>query len=443
VRGNDIGKHRGLLTILGIPQVLVLLFALVLPMGAAARVDDAGAGRAAATEAGASAGPEAEASAEASAGAGARSDGRDGAPGAGPSAGRQGGTGHPRGGDKGATTNGRDSKEKPGRGAGGQSTLEDPNGRGHAQAGGTRDAGQGVGRGGVGPAAEARIDLLQLKDGPIGPDDYAGFDKEEVCRGEDLAPGEVLWHVVLNQYVSGEKRLYVTFQTAGSTSYSPPDTDNGSNLQWFIITPTFDTLTEAYVIADAGNLVLSHVCTGEEQQPETRLRLVKVVINDDGGTAVPDDWQLSATAGPPDDGLDFANPGGQGVFQDVYPGVGYDLEELGLTPGTGGYIAGVWECDGGELVGSTVTLAEGDHVTCTITNDDGEGGGGRGGGGGGGGDDFGGGGGGGAPSTDTLESGLGEAPIGWLILSLAAMSLILVGRWDYRRERALDRRSTR
>ena len=56
----------------------------------------------------------------------------------------------------------------------------------------------------------------------------------------------------------------------------------------------------------------------------------------------------------------------------VYANVAYALSE---SPASGsnvsGYTAGSWSCTGGTLVGSTVTLTEGEtNVTCAITNDD-------------------------------------------------------------------------
>ena len=38
--------------------------------------------------------------------------------------------------------------------------------------------------------------------------------------------------------------------------------------------------------------------------------------------------------------------------------------------GPGGYDSLGWSCDGGTLVGDVLTLADGDDVTCTLTNDD-------------------------------------------------------------------------
>lgn len=95
-------------------------------------------------------------------------------------------------------------------------------------------------------------------------------------------------------------------------------------------------------------------------QRHTYLRLVKTVTNDDGGTAIPTDWMLSA-AGP------SPLQGAGGVPRtEVVPGA-YGLSE---SAGPGGYTAGAWSCNGGLLTGGVVTLAAGDDVTCTINNDD-------------------------------------------------------------------------
>ena len=100
--------------------------------------------------------------------------------------------------------------------------------------------------------------------------------------------------------------------------------------------------------------------------PLSELKLVKVVTNDDGGGAIADDWTLTATAEEPFEGQNFSYPGGSGSFIGVFSDVVYTLSESG----PGGYIAGEWICDGGDQVGSTITLALDEQVTCTISNDD-------------------------------------------------------------------------
>jgi hypothetical protein len=107
-------------------------------------------------------------------------------------------------------------------------------------------------------------------------------------------------------------------------------------------------------------------CTITNDDVAPTLKLVKQVMNDDGGDAVSDDWTLSADAGVPDDARNFSNLGGSGVFETIYANVGYDLSESNIT----GYTPGDWSCDGGSLVGGIITLNEGEDITCTITNDD-------------------------------------------------------------------------
>jgi hypothetical protein len=87
------------------------------------------------------------------------------------------------------------------------------------------------------------------------------------------------------------------------------------------------------------------------------------VVNDNGGSAVPANWTLTAT-GP----TGFSGPG-----PSVSNGAGfvagtYDLSESGDPPG---YTASAWVCVGGtQNDGNSVTLAAGQSATCTITNND-------------------------------------------------------------------------
>jgi hypothetical protein len=119
----------------------------------------------------------------------------------------------------------------------------------------------------------------------------------------------------------------------------------------------------SHVIVALGEAV---TCTIINTDNGPQLKLVKIVDNNDGGTAVANDFTLSATAGAPNNGRNFSNAGGSGVFQNVFAGSGYVLSESSVT----GYTAGTWSCDGGSLVGSTVTVALGAQVTCMIHNTD-------------------------------------------------------------------------
>lgn len=95
----------------------------------------------------------------------------------------------------------------------------------------------------------------------------------------------------------------------------------------------------------------------------TSLTLVKKVINDDGGSAIPANWTLTAS-GP---------TGFSGAGPSVSSGEGFAAGTYNLSEGGGpaGYSASSWDCVGGNQVdGDTVMLGQGESATCTITNDD-------------------------------------------------------------------------
>jgi hypothetical protein len=111
----------------------------------------------------------------------------------------------------------------------------------------------------------------------------------------------------------------------------------------------------------------SVTCTLTNDDNGTQLKLVKVVDNNDGGALGAGDFNLKATSSGADATRDFASKTASPVFHNVFAGAGYALSEDGLT----GYTAGTWSCDkAGALSGSSVTLALGDSVTCTLHNTD-------------------------------------------------------------------------
>ncbi|MHB9759788.1 hypothetical protein ACYBSK_35865 [Streptomyces sp. BYX5S] len=100
---------------------------------------------------------------------------------------------------------------------------------------------------------------------------------------------------------------------------------------------------------------------------ESRLTLVKKVVNEHGGAASPTDWTLGAD-GP----TDVSGVTGEEPVTDAGVESGtYTLSEAG---GPDGYDAGDWACEsaGGAVpvTDAKVTLAPGSAVTCTITNTD-------------------------------------------------------------------------
>ena len=107
----------------------------------------------------------------------------------------------------------------------------------------------------------------------------------------------------------------------------------------------------------------SVVCTFTNILNKATLTLVKSVVNDNGGTAQPTDWTLSAT-GP----TSISGVTGSAGVTDIMVDTGvYTLAETG---GPSGYTAGNWSCTAGTLNGGQLTLVPGEHATCTMVNDD-------------------------------------------------------------------------
>ncbi|GGZ22190.1 VWA domain-containing protein [Streptomyces nitrosporeus] len=105
-----------------------------------------------------------------------------------------------------------------------------------------------------------------------------------------------------------------------------------------------------------------------QDEDESRLTLVKRVVNKHGGTAEPGDWTLTAD-GP--ENLSGTS-GSEDVTDVPVPSGTYTLGE---SDGPAGYRSAGWECTDSEgeavpVVDDRVTLAAGDEVTCTLTNKD-------------------------------------------------------------------------
>ena len=93
------------------------------------------------------------------------------------------------------------------------------------------------------------------------------------------------------------------------------------------------------------------------------LTLVKKVTNNNGGSAVPANWTLTAI-GP----TGFSGNGPRVSSGAGFGAGSYDLSESG---GPAGYTASDWVCVGGtQDDADTITLGQGESATCTITNDD-------------------------------------------------------------------------
>ncbi len=113
-------------------------------------------------------------------------------------------------------------------------------------------------------------------------------------------------------------------------------------------------------------------CTVYNREPGrlASLTLVKSVQNENGGTGEASDWTLSASG--PSSGVS-GKSGEQAVTGSVVAPGTYVLSESGTVSG---YEASPWTCvnnENGQAVAvtdSSVALASGDDMTCSITNSD-------------------------------------------------------------------------
>ncbi len=169
--------------------------------------------------------------------------------------------------------------------------------------------------------------------------------------------------------VAGDFQLYVN----GSTATQNTVLDVLSNTEYSI---TEEQLAGYFQVEDVVCIdnntqqAVDHPLTLTEGQSVTctitnddfapGLKVIKNVINDDGGNAQPSDFQLYVNGGP--------------VDQDVALDVNANVEHTVTEDQIPGYTqAGDVSCvdnDTQEAVAHPVTLSEGQSVTCTITNDD-------------------------------------------------------------------------
>ncbi len=103
-------------------------------------------------------------------------------------------------------------------------------------------------------------------------------------------------------------------------------------------------------------------CTVTNNDKGPALKLVKSVTNDNGGTGVPADWQLTATGTG-----GFTDAGSSTTFHSVKAGVQYTLSESAVA----GYDFVSWSCNGGTFVApNKITIGLDQQVTCTVSNND-------------------------------------------------------------------------
>jgi hypothetical protein len=99
-------------------------------------------------------------------------------------------------------------------------------------------------------------------------------------------------------------------------------------------------------------------CTITNDDIAPKITLIKNVINDDGGTAGPDDFGISVGGVVVSSGVPFT----------VEANTAYAINETVLEGYTFIEITGDAKCP--VVLGGEVTLNEGEYIICTITNDD-------------------------------------------------------------------------
>jgi hypothetical protein len=134
---------------------------------------------------------------------------------------------------------------------------------------------------------------------------------------------------------------------------------------------TNDQTDQPTFVQDGSTVTLEigeHVtCTIVNNDIPPVLQLRKVVVNDNGGTAVAANFTLTAVGAKTTGELNN-NVTGPGTA-DSGPTLQSDTWTLSET-GLAGYTASAWTCVGGTQVGTTVAVGIGGTAVCTITNDD-------------------------------------------------------------------------
>jgi|GEM_PF-5383497 len=137
-------------------------------------------------------------------------------------------------------------------------------------------------------------------------------------------------------------------------------TKEGYNQESIVCTDDGETIDGSAIELVAGH---AYRCTVTNNDIAPKLTLNKIVINDDGGSAVVADWNLTASLGE-----EAILSGISGITSSSTLRAGfYRLAETGPVTG---YEASDWSCDGGSMDGNGVAIGLGKTVTCTITNND-------------------------------------------------------------------------
>lgn len=161
------------------------------------------------------------------------------------------------------------------------------------------------------------------------------------------------WHVGLDMDENGQRillggdggRIYTT-EDGGTVWYETQPTGVGVDKSWYAVAVNGDGTVFVTGVA-GGRLYL-----GSNPLPDPELTVTKVVVNNDGGTAVAGDFSLTLNGLAITSGLATTTPAGS-----------YTVAETGPGDYTGTF-SGDCAADG------TITMVADSTYTCTLTNDD-------------------------------------------------------------------------
>jgi len=201
-------------------------------------------------------------------------------------------------------------------------------------------------------------------------------ESKKVTRNVDFGNFQNAQLVIIKQVinnnggeaVAGDFTMNVT-GTGVSDSSFPGEEDPGTTIT---LSPGAYTVDEGP--HDGYTKTLSDDCSGTVISGETKtctitnddiapsLTLIKHVTTDNGGSAVPTDWTLTADGPTPISGAGGATSGG------TFSAGTYTLSE---SVGPDGYDASAWSCTGDVTnSGDSLTIGLDQSATCEITNDD-------------------------------------------------------------------------
>ncbi len=197
----------------------------------------------------------------------------------------------------------------------------------------------------------------------------AGVDKTCTITNDDIAPKLTLVKDVVNDdggdALSGDFNLTIggtaaisgtAYTLQSNTPYAIQETQlTGYAFVSITGDPKCPAVLGGTVTLDEGDDI---TCTIKNDDVAPKLTLVKNVVNDDGGSAEPNDFNLTIGGDPATSGTAYA----------LKANMPYAIDETQLSGYTFLSISGDPKCPA--ALGGSVTLDEGDDITCTITNDD-------------------------------------------------------------------------